>query len=216
MSKHFFEEGFSFIKSEFCFKKKQANSIIGCFFTFYNFPPFKVEYNFTFYFLLNELEADLKKFYSFCGIEYRKGKGIYVSEGDFHPAVCNQEAKYRTAFTHVISDLENDYYILEDTKRVLINEFFPRIEIFSDLHKFARLIIDDYHLCFKYGGPLYSALAIKLEDKEEFFLFLGFLRSELKVDSLNPNHVTRKMIENLYSYGDYEFLKKSLSGNNKN
>jgi hypothetical protein len=201
LENQFSKEGFSFNKSEFAFKKKDKQSNIQCYFTFYPFQT-KVEYNFTFTFLINELEDELKKFHSYCGTEYIKGDGMYINEGDFHPIARNKPSKFRIAFTHIITDFEKDYHEIEDTSLVLQEEFFPRLDTFSNLQNFQKFIRAEYNRAFEYGGSFYALLALKLEGPTVFNPFLEYVSKKLNVQNLDPRHIERKAIENITAYAN--------------
>jgi hypothetical protein len=164
----FVNEGFSFNKSDFSFKKRINKSNIQCTFLFYNYAPARVEYNFFFTFLIKEIEDELKRFFLHWGVQYNKGRGMYINEGDFHPFVKEKNSKYRAAFTHIITDFEKDNESIKETRSILRNEFFPRLETFSDIKKFQIFIMDDYNRAIWYGVTLYAALAMKLIGKSEF------------------------------------------------
>lgn len=114
----FINEGFSFNKSDFLFRKKVGKSNVECYFTFYSFPS-RVEYNFTFTFLIKELDDELKKFFNFSEIQYKKGPGLYLREGDFHPSTINSATQYRAAFAHIITDFEKDFDNIAETRNIV-------------------------------------------------------------------------------------------------
>ena len=125
---------------------------------------------------------------------------MYIREGDFHPSVRDNATQYRAAFTHIIADFEKDFDNIEDTRYILRNEFFPRIEIFSNLQNFQKFILDDYSRAIKYGCTLYAALALMLIGKNESMPFIEYLKKELDVENLDPRHSTRQTIEELSTY----------------
>ncbi len=198
----FDKAGFILKKNRLVFEKKNSQCEMQCLFQFYDYKPNRIEYHFVFSFLIKTLEDDLKDFFKYSGIQYKKGGGMHFSEGDFHPKVCDQPRKFRYAFTHSITDLEIDDPIIRESRDVIVEEFLPRVEFFSSLEEFQKFILFDYSIAIQYSIWLYALLAIRRYDSAELIAITDYIAKELQVDALPSTHSTRKMMESFKKYCD--------------
>lgn len=197
----YIQEGFKFNKSQFSFSKKIGRNKASSLFHFYNYAPLKVEYNFTFSFIIDEIEKEKEKFYKCSGREYDKEKTILFSEGHFHPKVRNEILKFQTAFTHIITDFEKDRDTIEDSRCVLRTEFFTRIPIFTDLANFQQLIINNYDFVLKYQGWLISSLiAAKFISRSELERIVEYIWIKEDMNNKDDRHILKRLIVDFLAF----------------
>jgi hypothetical protein len=196
----YLEQGFSFNKSQFSFTKKIEKNKVSSMLLFYDYAPAKVEYHFYFEFSIAEIQSEIKKLNLFAGTTYQDKVTIILREGDFHPLVKNESLKFRGAFTHVITDFEKDKNVIDQSRQILKNEFFPRISIFSDLNSFQKYIIENYEKTIDFLLVLPALLALKLLEHEEFVKFVSFLKEKLQLDSKDDSHTEKIMVDNIIRF----------------
>jgi hypothetical protein len=196
------DEGFTINKTFTVLKKRvEIKNKITCFFDCYDYLPERLEYRLLFEFKIFELVKEAERFYKYCGIEFN-GFPLVLGEGSFHPRTKELDLKFRSAFTHVVTDFEMFSETVEDCKMVLHNEIIPRLPTFSTLHKFQEFVLQDYNSVYKLGIGIFSIIAAKLKGKEELHKLVAYLWEKLKIDSLNGQHLLRKLYGNILTYAE--------------
>lgn len=200
-------DGFSFNKSSFSFSKKINKTRIKSQFMFYDYAPRKVEFSFNFTFQLGEIVEEEKRFDRFCGTEYKSHITVLLREGDYHPLVKNEILKFRGSFTHVVSDIEQDKIVFEDCKTVLLNEFFPRVNTFSNLASFQNFILQDFKKVIDFKFEYSALIAMKLKSHEDFLNLVNYLTAELKLNEKDDIHVDKQRINKFLAFENADRIK---------
>ncbi len=200
IGKDLLKEGFTFNKSKFEFAKKLESSKIRCLFFFYNYTPHKIEYKFSFNSVIKEIEVEEKKYCSFLNQPFERRNKLLFREGDFHPKVKHESMKFRAAFTHILINHPQDSEVIEESRKVLRNEFLPRMSIFSTLEGFQGFILSNFQYVIDFQLLLPSLLALKLKGDEAFTNLIDFLKFHLEYKNMDPRNIIKQVLDNVTAF----------------
>jgi hypothetical protein len=192
LAPEFTSRGFTFNKSKFEFTKKIEKNKVKCVFHFYSFPPERVEFKFAFHFTIYEIEEEIKKFCIYSGRDYTANFTFAVLEGDLQPSTKDKIAKYRYAYTHVVTDVTNTKEI-DDCKRIL-DGFFPVINTISDILGLQDYIFTNENLV---NNIIVRIVAAKLKDRSSFEEMLDLVWQR---DELSANPGLKKWLDDFVVY----------------
>ena len=173
----FINEGFSFNKSEFSFQKKIEKNKVRCLFLFNTFST-QQEYFFTFKFTISEIQSELKKFWNYYSEEYIMPYSFSVNEGCLNPRVKAQPSKYRVSYANRVFEVEDCLLMIDETRNLIRNEFFKRMDIFTDLKRFQDYIIQNPREPVDLQLVWPALIAMLMHSREELNKFIHYLTKE--------------------------------------
>lgn len=176
-------------------KKNKIRFFIDC----YNYP-LKLEFALVIQTMINEIEKEREQYCKYANLYYQKNYTLIFSEGYFHPATKNLEHNYKTAFTHIVSDLVMIEKEIADCRKVLNDEIIPMLPTFSILENFQEYVLKNYKKIGDSTFTIPSIFAMKLKGNEELKMITEHFWNALQLEQKPTDHLLRKFIENILLY----------------
>ena len=203
-----FAQGFNFIKSQICFRKKMKSGKIEVAFDFLNYPD-NYEYSFCIILWNNLIQDITKQFHEYSGIKDPVKWTTTYFEGDFVESLKQSEGKFRKAYYNKANSLQQAKDAIQVTLNVINNKALPLAYSTFELKDFQ-----DYYISH------ISEVIINFDNTELFISFLlsmylkseadyweksTYLKSQIDIEKSKGNHY-----EQLYYYLDLmnKFVKK--------
>jgi hypothetical protein len=193
-------EGFIFSKSNYQFRKKEGKNKAEILFFFFDYKPSWLEFRYTIYFYINEIENESNKFFKFLGLERVSQPTQSFFEGDFHADTKNLEFKYRIDYTHRIFDIDKDDSEIEYSRKLLRDEFIPRISTFTDIGNYQEYVLSNYEVIENGVQLLPALIAAKLKGINELEKMVSYLLQKAEIIELESTDLRKRVITEILSY----------------
>jgi len=128
-------EGFTIDKSLTWIKKRiNKKGKIEFFVDCYNYAPSKLEFRLLITFWIFEVIKEMEKYHQYLSVPFNNKSQLFIfSEADFNPLTKNLQLKFRNAYTHIVTDINDTKIPIGDCRKTLQEEIIPILPIFSVL-----------------------------------------------------------------------------------
>ena len=195
-------EGFSIDKSltwikKTVNKKNKIHFLIDC----YNYAPVHLEFRLIISFWISEILSEMEKYHHYLNESFNsKGELFIFSEGDFNPLVKNLELKFRNAYTHIVTDINDTEIQISECRKTLREEIIPLLPTLSVLEKFQDYVLENYKDPEKSWLAKTGIIAMKLKGAKELEMVVDYFWKSLELDKKPKDNYFRNYVENIITY----------------
>jgi hypothetical protein len=84
---------------------------------------------------------------------------------------------------------------------LLSTEILPTLNTFLNLEDFQKFIVANYHLVTHLNLVIPSLIAMKLDGVDSLNSLIGFINQDLELELKPDNHLIKKMVASITSFG---------------
>jgi hypothetical protein len=196
-------DGFKLDKSLTCFTKKSKNSKFKICIICYDYKPVRIEFQLIFQIWIDEIVKETEKFHLYLNEPFSKDWPTFsFCEGDFRSETKHLAAKFRNAYTHIITkptEIEKEVLIC---KELLSQEVFPSLHRFLDFPVFQTYVFDNYKNTNDRSLVKASLITMKLKGDSELKQIVDYYWNDCNFKDYGVDDIFKKYAENIILYSN--------------
>jgi len=180
-------------------KKSKIQFFVDC----YNYSPNKLEFRLLLNFWIFEVIEEMEKYYKFLNEPFNNKSPLFrFSEADFNPLTRDWDLKFRNAYTHIVTDINDTDTPIKECRDILQTEVIPLLPAFSVLEEFQEFVLLNYKDPSKSWLAKSGIIAMKLKGSKELKMIVDHFWTTERIAEMPKDNFFRRYIENVVSFSE--------------